>query len=174
MHSMPAMVPPLKYRSLNDFATLSEQDTGALLARACELQHAARAGAAPRALRGKNIGVLCAAADDDGDAALFERAASAQGAQVARVHASLSELSSPQEVLHTARLLGRLYDAVDCVGMTPDLVRRIGAEAGVPVFERIASPRHPTARLAAQLDGDASDDARRCLVIQAVLLSALG
>ncbi len=167
------MVPPLKHRSLNDFATLSAQDIGAVLSCARELQRAARAGAAPRALRGKNFGLLCDA-DDDGDAALFERAASAQGAQVARVHASLSEHSSPQEVLHTARLLGRLYDAVDCVGMAPDLVRRIGAEAGVPVFEHIASPHHPTAPLAAQLEGDGSDDAKRCLVIQAVLLCALG
>jgi ornithine carbamoyltransferase len=166
------MVLNLKHRCLTDFATMSAQDTSALLARARELQAAARAGTTQRALRGKNFGLLCNETDA-GDAALFQRAASALGAQVAHVRPSLSELSSPQEVRHTARVLGRLYDAVNCVGMAPDLVRQIGTEAGVPVFEGIASPRHPTARLAARLDGGMADEDKRCLVIQAVLLSAL-
>jgi len=166
------MVLNLKQRSLNDFATMSALDMGTLLARALELQRSMRAGAPQRALRGKNLGLMCDASDD-GDAALFQRAASTLGAQVAHLRPSLSELSTADEVSHTARVLGRLYDAVDCVGMPPDLVRRIGTHAGVPVFEAIASPRHPTARLAGLLDAEAAPDDNRCLVIQAVLLSAL-
>ena len=166
------MAPTLKPRSLNDFATLSAQDTSALLARAHELQFAARSGTPQRLLGGKNLGLLCEAADD-ADAALFQRAAMALGAQVAQLRTSLSTLSTPDEVRHTARVLGRLYDAVDCMGMAPELVIVIGAEAGVPVFEGIASAQHPTAGLARLLDGSATLADRRCLVIQAVLLSAL-
>jgi ornithine carbamoyltransferase len=166
------MVLNLKHRSLKDFATMSAGDTNALLARARELQGAALAGTTERVLRGKNLGMLYEAADD-ADAALFRRAASALGAQVARLQPSLSEGSTPQEVRHTARVLGRLYDAVDCVGMAPELVRRIGADAGVPVFEGIASARHPTAELVSLLGGDMAIEDKRCVVIQAVLLSAL-
>lgn len=165
------MVPTLKPRCLTDFATMPAQDMEALLHCARQLQSSARAGSMPAALRGKNFGLLCDAADDR-DAALFQRAASALGAQVALLRPNLSELSTAQEVQHTARVLGRLYDAVDCVGMAPDLVRRIGADAGIPVFDGIASPRHPIARLAELLDTGTDDD-RRCLVIQALLLNAL-
>ena len=166
------MVLNLKQRSLNDFATMSALDMGTLLAQARELQRAMRAGSPQRALRGKNLGLMCDASDD-GDAALFQRAASTLGAHVAYLRPSLSELSTPDEVSHTARVLGRLYDAVDCVGMAPALVRSIGTHAGVPVFESIASPRHPIAQLADQLDGGTTHDDKRCLVIQAVLLNAL-
>ena len=166
------MVPNLKHRSLNDFAAMSPQEMGALLAQARALQSASRAGTSPRTLRGKNLGLLCDTADDAG-AALFQRAASALGAHVAHLRPSLSASSTPQEVQHTARVLGRLYDAVDCVGMEPDLVRRISADAGVPVFDGIASSSHPTARLADRLDAGTALEDNRCLVIQAVLLSAL-
>jgi len=167
------MVLNLKHRSLSDFAAMSAQDMNAIVVRATDLETALRDGTAQSPLRGLNLGLLC---DTDGnaEAALFQRAASALGAQVAHLHPKLSELSSPQEVQDTARILGRLYDAVECVGMAPALVGRIGVEAGVPVFDGIASPRHPTAWLAGLLRGGAGhEEDRRCLVIQAVLLGAL-
>ena len=166
------MVLNLKHRSLRDFANMSSHDMNTLLALARELQSESRTGTNQRILRGKNLAVLCDT-HENGDAALFLRAASPLGAQVAHLRPNLSELSTPQEVRHTARVLGRLYDAADCVGMAPELVRRIGADAGVPVFDGITSSSHPTARLAGYLDADAAPDDRRCLVIQAVLLSAL-
>ncbi len=144
-----------------------------MLANARGLQNAWRSGTEQRPLRGKNVALLCDAADD-GNAALFQRAAATLGAQVARLRPSLSERSAPQDVQDTARVLGRLYDAVDCVGMAADLVRRIGDEAGVPVFEAIGSTSHPTTALADLLDDATPIDDRRCLVIQAVLLAALG
>ena len=165
------MVRLLKQRSLTDFAAMSGQDTDALLALARELQSASRAGTGIRPLRGKNLALLCDALDADG-ATLFQRAASELGAQVAHLRPSLSRFSTPQEVQHTARVLGRLYDAMDCVGMATGLVLQIGAAAGVPVFEAISSSRHPMARLAEQLDGEAIDD-KRCALMQAVLLGAL-
>ena len=166
------MAPPLKHRSLSDFAAMSEPDTRALLAVARDLQMASQAGLNGRILRGKNLALLCDAVDANG-AALFQRAASDMGAQVAHLRPSLSKLSTPQEVQHTARVLGRLYDALDCVGMPPELVRQIGVAAGVPVFEAVSSSWHPTAKLAGQLNGDATDDDKRCAVMQAVLLGAL-
>jgi ornithine carbamoyltransferase len=172
MHvSTHTMVPPLKHRSLTEFAAMSAQDASGLVALARELLSTSHAGMAGRVLRGKNLAVLCDSVDADG-AELFQRAASDLGAQVAHLRPSLSRFSTPQEVQHTARVLGRLYDAMECVGMPADLVHEIGVAAGVPVFEAISSSRHPTARLADQLNGEAIED-KRCALMQAVLLGAL-
>ena len=152
--------------------TMPPIDVEALLARARALRHAVRAGTTQPLLRGKNLGLLCEAADQD-DAELFRRAAVELGARVAHLCPGLSESSTPPEVQHTARMLGRLYDAVECQNMAPSLVLQIAHDAGVPVYDGIASQRHPTAALAARLgDGVSSTDNRR-FVVQALLLTTL-
>ena len=138
------------------------------------LQQAAEAGESRPLLRGRKFGLLCEidnASDDD--AALFRRAATELGAHVAHIRPSLTELSTPQEVQHTARMLGRLYDAVECQGMAPALVHQVGVDAGVPVYDGIASPNHPTAKLALLLGGGASTLDKRRFVLQAALLSTI-
>ncbi len=151
---------------------MAPHDAGALLVSARGLQYAAQAGTTQPLLRGKNLALLCEAADD-GDAALFRSAAIEMGAHVAHIRPSLSELSTPQEVQSTARVLGRLYDAVECQGMTPALVLQVATDAGVPVYDGLATPRHPTAKLAELLDGDAASADKRRFVLQAVLLSSI-
>ena len=151
---------------------MSPHDVSVVLANARTLQRAAQVGMTQPQLRGKNLGLLCEA-DDDGDAALFRRAAVELGAHVAHIRPSLSELSTPQEVQHTARMLGRLYDAVECQGMTPALVQQVGVDAGVPVYDGIASQDHPTAKLAELLGGNTSPADNRRFVLQAVLLSSI-
>jgi ornithine carbamoyltransferase len=159
---------------MNEFATMSESKSMALLAMARELRSAALAGGTQRSLRGKNLALICDASDAVGAGAdLFRRAASELGAKVTHLRPSLSLLSTQEEVRHTARLLGRLYEALECVGLPPELVRRIGAEAGVPVFEAISSSTHPTSRLASRLDEHSLSEDSRCAVMQAVLLTAL-
>lgn len=166
------MAPILNHRSLYAFEHMSPDDVGALLATARSLRQAAGEGGSRQLLRGKNLGLLCAA-DHEGDAALFRLAAVELGAHVAHIRPSLSERSSAQEVRHTARMLGRLYDAVECQGMGPRLVRQVGCDADVPVYDGIACLRHPTARLSEQLGGDASPVDNRRFILQAVLLSTL-
>ncbi|MEO7010458.1 MAG: ornithine carbamoyltransferase [Caldimonas sp.] len=162
----------MKRRDETTEVTLSPSDVDALLARARALQHAVWSGSIQPLLRGKNLGLLYEAADER-DAELFRRAAVELGAYVAHVRPSLSESSTPHEVQHTARMLGRLYDAVECQGMAPALVLQMGHDAGVPVYDGIASPRHPTAALAALLGDGASPADNRRFVVQAVLLNTL-
>lgn len=87
-------------------------------------------------LRGKNLGLLCET--DSSAATLFERAAIALGAQVVRIRPSAAGLLTPAERAPTARMLGRLYDAVECQGLAPALVQQLRSAAGVPVFDGLA------------------------------------
>lgn len=151
---------------------MSPADVNAVLGQARALQSAARNGTTRPLLRGKNLGLLCESEDTPG-AVLFRRAALELGAHVSYIRPSLSERSTEREVQHTARLLGRLYDAVECQGASQVLAPQIGAEAGIPVYGGVASPDHPTAGLAAQLDGDMSPDDNRRFVVQAVLLTTI-
>jgi len=166
------MQPRPKTHSLLVLDEMSPPDATALLANARNLQRVAEAGQARPLLRGKNIGLLCET-DDDHDAILFRRAVTSLGAHFARIRPSLSDLSTPQEVQHTARMLGRLYDAVVCQGMPTSVVQQVRKDAGVPVFDGIASWDHPTDKLAEHL-GEGVADENRNFLLQAVLLTALG
>jgi ornithine carbamoyltransferase len=143
-----------------------------LLGNARLLQRAALAGATRPLLRGKNLGLLGRA---DADAArLFRRAAEELGARVAEIGPGLAEDLAAPALQHTARMLGRLYDAVECEGMAHALVEQVGRDAGVPVFDGIACEAHPTARLADELGTDSPAADRRRFVLQAVLLATIG
>ena len=124
-------------------------------------------------LRGKNLALICAAANDD-DALLFQRAALDLGAHVAHIRPDLSEPSTSAVFKHTARMLGRLYQAVECQGLPPAVVSEVGREAGIPVYDALASRDHPLAHLARFLDGDGEDERNRRLIVQAVLVSTVG
>ena len=147
-------------------------DPGVVLARAQALMRAATEGTMPRALRGKRIGVL-STTEDDPNVDFLAHAASELGARVTHVRSSLTVTSSPAEIAEMARMLGRLYDAVDLQGTGAEVVRRMSQASGVPVFGGVASPQHPIARLAARLEGAASVEQARRFVLQAVLLTAL-
>ncbi len=114
------------------------EDSAVLRSRALELQRSRDKGIPQPLLRGKNIGLLCES-DTDADAALLRGAAADLGANVASIRPSLSELTTPQDIARTARILGRLYDAVMCQGIAPQLVRQLRDAAGVPVLEGIPS-----------------------------------
>jgi ornithine carbamoyltransferase len=169
------MHPSLNQAALSAFAVLSPHAVAALLAEAQLLQRAAQAGAVRTLLRGKNLGLLCAAgvADND-DAALFRRAATELGARVAYIRPSLSERSALPEFQAAARMLGRLYDAVECQCMPKDLVQRLRLHVDVPVFDGLASPSHPIAHVAELLDAETTLDDKRRFVLQAALLCAVG
>ena len=143
-----------------------------LLEQARALQQAALAGHARRPLLGKNIALLCER-EDDPDARQFRSAAAELGAQVSHIRLGLSELRTPQELRHAARVLGRLYDALACEGMASELVRQVGDAAGVPVFDGIATAGLTTAQLGGLLGGAGSAEDHRRFVLQAALLRAI-
>lgn len=156
------MKPSFSHRRLSPDA-LSAADAHALLLTAKALKQASRAGGEPLLLKGKNIALLCDKADCD-CAAAFDAAATQLGARVSRIHA---EAMLPPE---TARILGHLYDAVDCEHVPHEIVSRLQQQVGVPVYQGLGRDDHPMFDLLAPTDGA---DERRYL-LQALLVSTMG
>lgn len=129
---------------------------------------ARRGEAAHQPLRGKHFGLL--GRDPGAPAALlFRAAAKGLGARVSQV--APLDADAVRTLGATAHLLGRLYDAVECQGLSALVVANLRTQAGIPVFGGVATPEHPSARLADALDGNAGE--RRLLVLQAMLLVSL-
>ena len=167
------MVTKLNHRSVADFDGMSPEYASALFEAASALQREPEV-TLRCALRGKNLAVLCDARHEaEGEAEFFQRSATALGAQVVRLRPSLGDGDAGEQVRHVGSMLGRLYDGIECIGMPPELVRRIGADAGIPVFEGISAESHPLSRLADRLPGGRSTIGNRCAAVQAVLIAAL-
>lgn len=144
----------------------------ALLDSACRLQRAAQAGALQPLLRGKKLGLL-RANEETSDAQGFCAAAVELGAHVAVIRSAFTPQSQPNEVLDTARLLGRLYDAVECQGLAALLVQQLAGAASIPVYDGLATASHVSAELALLLAGDEPLAHKQRYVVQAVLLSTI-
>lgn len=145
-------------------------DRHSLIACARELKRAALAGGSAPLLRGRTIVLLCEQ-DDCAEALLFQRAALDLGARVTPIRPSAGGLASAADVARFARMLGRLYDAIECERLPAELVERIRRHAGIPVYGGIADPGHPGSVLAGLPDGEPDD---RRYLLQALLLSTLG
>ena len=153
----------------------STSSAKALMASARRLRDSAASGQARSLLRGKNIGLLCERPDGP-EAVRFQLAAADLGATVARILPSLAALESEQQVADTARVLGRLYDALECQGLAPALVQQLQRDAGVPVFGGLGEVGHPIDALASAWSAEepplAPEAARRYL-LQAALVQGI-
>ena len=78
----------------------------------------------------------------------FEVAAFDQGAHVTYLDPSGSQLGHKESVADTARVLGRMYDAIEFRGSAQTEVEELSANAGVPVFNGLTNEWHPTQMLA--------------------------
>lgn len=164
------MLFPFEDHNFSAFHALSPQDETALVSRARLLQAAFLRGIPSTQLKGKKLGILCDESNDGSEKQLlFQRAARELGAHVAIIRPALSNLGNSGEIEHTARVLGRFYDALECQGMAPEVVRQIGRHAGIPVYDGLACAGHSTARLAALLDERTSPAENRRFVLQALL-----
>ncbi len=78
----------------------------------------------------------------------FEVAAYDQGAHVTYLGPSGSQIGHKESMKDTARVLGRMYDAVEYRGFGQAVVEELAAYAGVPVWNGLTDELHPTQVLA--------------------------
>jgi len=78
----------------------------------------------------------------------FEVAAYDQGAHVTYLDPSGSQLGHKESIADTARVLGRMFDAIEFRGSRQADVETLAAHAGVPVYNGLTAEWHPTQMLA--------------------------
>ncbi|WP_395658733.1 ornithine carbamoyltransferase [Nocardioides sp.] len=118
-----------------------------LLDLARDLKRAKYAGTERPLLGGRNIALIFEKTSTRTRCA-FEVAAYDQGAHVTYIDPSSSQLGHKESVKDTARVLGRMYDAIEYRGFSQEVVETLARYAGVPVFNGLTDEFHPTQMLA--------------------------
>ncbi|RST06789.1 ornithine carbamoyltransferase, partial [Streptomyces sp. WAC05374] len=121
-----------------------------LLDLAAELKAAKKAGTEVQRLRGRNIALIFEKASTRTRCA-FEVAAADQGASTTYIDPSGSHIGKKETAKDTARVLGRMYDAIEFRGDSQATVEELAAHAGVPVYNGLTDDWHPTQMLADML-----------------------
>ncbi|MFI6346007.1 ornithine carbamoyltransferase [Streptomyces sp. NPDC050560] len=119
----------------------------ALVALAAELKAEKKAGTETPLLRGRNIALIFEKTSTRTRCA-FEVAAADQGASTTYLDPSGSQIGHKESVKDTARVLGRMFDALEYRGDRQDHVEELAAYAGVPVYNGLTDDWHPTQMLA--------------------------
>ncbi|MEU3828403.1 ornithine carbamoyltransferase [Streptomyces sp. SID486] len=125
----------------------TEEEFRGLVELAAELKAAKKAGTEKRYLRGRNIALIFEKTSTRTRCA-FEVAAADQGAHTTYLDPSGSQIGHKESVKDTARVLGRMYDAIEYRGDSQDKVEELAAHAGVPVYNGLTDDWHPTQMLA--------------------------
>lgn len=120
----------------------------AVLGAARRLRDAAHEGALTRPLRGRNLALLAVAASSAGEAFALDQAAQELGARVAELRFVEAQEAGRSDLPSLARLLGRMYDAIDCGTLAASTVNVIKVESGVPTYAGLGLDDHPAKVLA--------------------------
>jgi ornithine carbamoyltransferase len=118
-----------------------------LIGLAAELKAAKKAGTETQYLRGRNIALIFEKTSTRTRCA-FEVAAADQGASTTYLDPSGSQIGHKESVKDTARVLGRMFHAIQYRGDSQESVEELAAHAGVPVYNGLTDAWHPTQMLA--------------------------
>ncbi len=118
-----------------------------LLKLAADLKAAKYGGYEQPRLQGKNIALIFEKTSTRTRCA-FEVAAYDQGAHVTYLGPEGSQIGHKESMKDTARVLGRMYDAIEYRGFSQEIVEELARYAGVPVYNGLTDEFHPTQVLA--------------------------
>ena len=137
----------LKHRSFLKLLDFTQRDIEYLLDLARDLKRARYGGYEEQKLRGRNIALIFEKASTRTRCA-FEVAAYDQGANVTFLDPASSHIGRKESIRDTARVLGRMYDAIEYRGHSQRIVEELARHAGVPVYNGLTDEFHPTQMLA--------------------------
>jgi len=127
---------PRHLLKLTDF---TPDQINALLDLAAELKAAKKAGRETQRLRGKNIALIFEKTSTRTRCA-FEVAAHDQGAHVTYIGPGSSQIGHKESMKDTARVLGRMYDAIEYRGFSQKIVEE-DAQFGADFDKKTANLR---------------------------------
>lgn len=137
----------LRNRSLLTVQDYGPKEFEFLLDLARDLKRAKYSRSEQQHLTGKEI-VLIFEKTSTRTRCAFEVACHDQGAHVTYLDPSGSQIGHKESVKDTARVLGRMYDAIEFRGSAQDDVEALAKYAGVPVFNGLTNEYHPTQMIA--------------------------
>jgi ornithine carbamoyltransferase len=137
----------LSGRHLMKLADYTPEEIIHLLDLAAELKAAKREGREEQKLIGKEIALIFEK-DSTRTRCAFEVAAYDQGAHVTFIGPGGSHMGHKETVKDTARVLGRMYDAIEYRGFGQDVAEELKRWAGVPIYNGLTDEWHPTQILA--------------------------
>jgi len=137
----------LRGRHLLKLADYSPQEITYLLDLAAELKAAKKEGREEQKLVGKEIALIFEK-DSTRTRCAFEVAAYDQGAHVTFIGPGGSHMGHKETVKDTARVLGRMYDAIEYRGFAQQTAEELAEYSGVPVYNGLTDEWHPTQILA--------------------------
>ncbi len=137
----------LRGRSFLKVIDFTPDELRGLLALSAGLKEAKRTGTEDARLSGKNIALVFEKTSTRTRAA-FEVASFDQGAHVSFLDPGSSQMGHKESTADTARVLGRMYDAIEYRGASQETVETLAEHAGVPVYNGLTDEWHPTQMLA--------------------------
>jgi ornithine carbamoyltransferase len=137
----------LRGRSLLSLQHHTPGEIRYLLDLARDLKHAKTTGNERQMLRGKSIALIFEKTSTRTRCA-FEVAAADQGASTTFLDPASTQIGHKESIKDTARVLGRMYDAIEYRGSSQALVTQLADYAGVPVYNGLTDDWHPTQMLA--------------------------
>jgi ornithine carbamoyltransferase len=134
-------------RHLLNLVDFSPDEITYLIDLAAELKAAKQEGREEPKLVGKEIALIFEK-DSTRTRCAFEVAAYDQGAHVTFIGPSGSHMGHKETVKDTARVLGRMYDAIEYRGFAQETAAELAHWSGVPVYNGLTDEWHPTQILA--------------------------
>ena len=123
------------------------EEIEALIDLAADLKAKKKAGVAHDICRGKNIALIFEKTSTRTRCS-FEVAAYDLGMGVTYLDPTGSQIGKKESIADTARVLGRIYDAIEYRGFGQEIVEELARHAGVPVYNGLTNEFHPTQILA--------------------------
>src|SRR5438045_8017272 len=137
----------LRGRHLMKLSDYSTEEITYLIDLATELKAAKKEGREEQKLVGKEIALIFEK-DSTRTRCAFEVAAYDQGANVTFIGPTGSHMGHKETVKDTARVLGRMYDAIEYRGFGESVADELASYSGVPVYNGLTDEWHPTQILA--------------------------
>ena len=137
----------LRGRSFLKLADFTPDEIRYLLDLSAELKAAKKEGREEQRLTGKNIALIFEK-DSTRTRCAFEVGAHDQGAHVTFIGPSGSHMGHKETAKDTARVLGRMYDAIEFRGFAQEVAEELAQYSGVPVYNGLTDEWHPTQILA--------------------------
>ena len=137
----------LKNRHFLTLRDFTPREISFLLKLSADLKTAKYAGTEVPQLQGKDIALIFEK-NSTRTRVGFEVAAFDQGARVTYLGPTGTHIGHKESVKDTARVLGRVYDAIEYRGFGQAVVEELAQYAGVPVYNGLTNEFHPTQILA--------------------------